>query len=210
MADMEIISQIVLIALGMVILGHVLNKILGLKRETTAELREKSLNLQERMKTAQVLQDRRMMLELQLEMKELMATMLKKQILPLTIRCIIFFGIFTVIGIIYGQYSYWFLTYFIASLCFSLISYGLNRLYRKITGKEDKTKSLLNGIMGTMTQEFNPSENIVSHSSSISTPIQQAQQEALSWKSKINISKENDLEKETSRTPANWKEKLEK
>ncbi|MHA1689695.1 MAG: hypothetical protein ACTSUN_10235 [Promethearchaeota archaeon] len=210
MADMEIISQIVLIALGMVILGHILNKILGLKRETTAELREKSLNLQERMKTAQVLQDRRMMLELQFEMKELMATMLKKQILPLSIRCIIFFGIFTVIGVVYGQYSYWFWTYFIASLCFSLISFGLNRLYRKITGKEDKTKSLLNGIMGSMTQEFNPSENIVSHSGSISSPIQQAQKETLAWKSKINAFQENNQEKEKSRSLVNWKEKLQK
>ncbi len=204
MSDIEIIFQIVLIALGMVILSLVLNKIMGLKQDTALELRQKTMNLQERMQTAQALQDARMMLELQAEMKELMSMMLKKQLIPLSIRCVIFLGIFSVLGFIYGQYAYWYWTYLISSLSFSLIWYGIRKLYYKATGKEQKGGGVLSGLMGTMNQGINPTEEFVHYSTP--TPIKPQ-----TWKEKLPSTEDETKEKNgENRSPADWKNKLQK
>ena len=70
MANGEIIIQIMLITIGMVALSEVLNKILGLNMEAARELRERSTNLQERMRTARLTGDPQEMLELQQESME--------------------------------------------------------------------------------------------------------------------------------------------
>lgn len=207
MSDIDIIFQIILVSFGMVLLSFILNKILGLKQETAVEIREKTLNLQERMQTAQALKDNKMMLELQMEMKELMTVMLKKQLIPLSIRCVIFLIIFSILGVIYGQYEFWYWTYFLSSLTISLITYGLRKLYRKATGKEQKSLGLSN-LMGTMSQGFNPSEEVVHYSE----PTPSKPQE--SWKTKIDTAKEVDKEEltpqEETQASASWKDKLQK
>lgn len=142
------------IALGMVLFSSLLNRIFGLKLEDMKELREKGFNLQERMSNAQALGDIQMMRDLQLESVALMKTMMKKQLIPMCVRCIIFIGIFAVIGVIYAPYDFWFLTYFLFSLLFSFSAMGIRYAYKKVTHKEDKTKLMSKELLGIL----NPSQ----------------------------------------------------
>ena len=165
MANEEIIIQIMLITLGMVGLSEILNRFMGLNMEAAKELREKSKNLQERMKTARLTGNSQEMFELQQESMTLTKLMMKKQMIPSCVRCIIFMGIFGLIGGIYAPYgnllpfpilifgSDWFAVYFLFSISFSLILYGLKRLYRKLTGKEDKRKKASKEILGMLAPE---------------------------------------------------------
>lgn len=165
MANEEIIIQIMFITLAMVGLSEILNRIMGLKGDTAREIREKSRNLQQRMKTANLTGNSQEMFALQQESIALTKLMMKKQLIPQCVRCFIFIGIFVLIGGIYGRYgnllpfpilifgSDWFALYILFSLGFSLILYGIKRLYRKLTGKEDKRKKASREILGMLRPE---------------------------------------------------------
>ena len=165
MANEEIIIQIMLITLGMVGLSEILNRFMGLNMDAAREMREKSKNLQERMKTARLTGNSQEMFELQQESMVLTKLMMRKQMIPSCVRCIIFMGIFGLVGGIYAPYgnllpfpilifgSDWFAVYFLFSISFSLILYGLKRLYRKLTGKEDKRKKASKEILGMLAPE---------------------------------------------------------
>jgi len=165
MANEEIIIQIMLITLGMVGLSEILNRFMGLNMDAAREMREKSKNLQERMKTARLTGNSQEMFELQQESMVLTKLMMRKQMIPSCVRCVIFMGIFGLVGGIYAPYgnllpfpilifgSNWFAVYFLFSISFSLILYGLKRLYRKLTGKEDKRKKASKEILGMLAPE---------------------------------------------------------
>jgi uncharacterized membrane protein (DUF106 family) len=174
MANIEIIIQIMLITLVMVGFGTVLNKIMGLNMDAAREIREKSQNLQERMKTVRLTGNVQEMAELQQESMVLTKLMMRKQMIPSCVRCLIFMGIFAVIGFVYADYadgllpfpilifgSGWFAVYFLFSIGFSLILYGFKRLYRKLTGKEDMRKKRSREILGMLSpQSGNQQGNI--------------------------------------------------
>ena len=151
MANEIIIIQIMFIALGMVAFSSLFNKLFGLNLKDMRELQEKGLNLQERTKNAQALGDMQLMRDLQSESVTLMKTMMKKQFVPMCARCIVFISIFAVIGIIYAPYEFWFLTYFLFSLLFSFSAMGIKYIYKKVTHKEDKTKTMSRELMGILT-----------------------------------------------------------
>ncbi len=161
MSNVVIIIQILFVTLGMIVLGMGLNYILGLRKEALREMRKKAKNLQERIKNAQLLGDYQLMAQTQQESLQFMKLMMKKQFIPLCLRCVIFISIFGVLGIIYSEYrsgllpfpllifgNGWIAIYIIFSISFSLIIYGVKRIYRKITGKGTKTQSYLKEIMG--------------------------------------------------------------
>ena len=163
MANLEIIIQIMFITLAMVGLSEILNRVFGLNMDTAREMRENSRNLQERMKTAKLTGNSQEMVALQQESIALTKVMMKKQMIPCCVRSFIFIGIFTLIGGIYASYAEgllpfpilffgtgWFAVYFLFSITFSLIIYGLKRLYRKLTGKEDKRKKASKEILGML------------------------------------------------------------
>ena len=174
MANEEIIIQIMLITLVMVGFSTVLNKIMGLNMDTAREIREKSQNLQERMKTVRLTGNVQEMAELQQESMVLTKLMMKKQMIPSCVRCLIYMGIFALIGFVYADYaegllpfpilifgSGWFAVYFLFSIGFSLILYGFKRLYRKLTGKEDMRKKRSREILGMLSpQSGNQQGNI--------------------------------------------------
>ncbi len=166
MANIEIIIQIMLITLVMVGFSTVLNRIMGLNMDTAREIREKSQNLQERMKTVRLTGNVQEMAELQQESMVLTKLMMKKQMIPSCVRCVLFMGIFAVIGFVYADYadglfpfpilifgSGWFAVYFLFSIGFSLILYGFKRLYRKLTGKEDMRKKRSREILGMLSPQ---------------------------------------------------------
>ena len=166
MAIGEIIIQIMLITIAMVALSEVLNRILGINMDAARDLREKSQNLQERMRTARLSGNPQEMHELQQESLELSKQMMKKQMIPTCVRCLIFWGIFALIGFVYADYvagllpfdllffgSGWFAIYFLFSITFSLIIYGFKKLYRKLTGKEVKRSRASRGMLGGQTED---------------------------------------------------------
>ncbi len=171
MANGEIIIQIMLITIGMVGLSEFLNRILGLNMGAARDLREKTQNLQERMRTARFTGNPQEMRELQQESMELTKQMMKKQMIPSCVRCLIFVGIILVIGAIYANYgenlipfpilffgSGWFAVYFLFSISFSLIIYGFKRLYRKLTGKEVNRRRASGGILGGLSPQSEDQE----------------------------------------------------
>jgi len=199
MANGEIIIQIMLITIAMISVGEILNKIMGVKSDAVRELREKSKNLRERMKTAQLTGNAQIMIELQRESMELTKIMMKKQMIPSCVRCIIFWGIFAVIGTVYAGYSEgllpflipffgdgWFAVYFLFSLTFSLILYGIKRLYKKLTGKEVKRNKP--SILGMAASKSGDSESNFQLTRQINEPIQERgyiDEQEDSWKSRV-------------------------
>jgi len=160
MANVAIILQILVITIGVVIFGMVLNKILGLSKEKITEFKEKASNIQERMRNAQTIGDIRMLSQLQRETMQFTKQIMLKQFVPLCVRCVIFLGIFGILGLIYGEYSEnllpfpilffgsgWIALYFLFSIGFSLIIYGIKKLYRKMTGKVGSAQGNLREIM---------------------------------------------------------------
>jgi hypothetical protein len=76
--------------------------------------------------------------------------MLKKQIAPMAIRCVIFLGIYAIISFHYGIYEYWFWIYFLFSLILSLLVFGIRKGYMKLTGKESKKEIFTKELIGTL------------------------------------------------------------
>ena len=160
MSNAVIIIQILFITIGMIVLGMTLNYMLGLRKEALREMRKKATNLQERIKNAQLLGDYQLMAQTQKESIQFMKLMMKKQLIPLCVRCVIFISIFAVLGFIYSDIpnllpfpllifgSGWVAIYIIFSISISLLIYGVKRIYRKITGKGTKSQNYLKEIMG--------------------------------------------------------------
>ncbi|MHA1149437.1 MAG: EMC3/TMCO1 family protein [Promethearchaeota archaeon] len=160
MTSEDIILQLFFVAIGMTIFSLLLNKILGLKPERMKLFRQKLLNLQDRMKQAQILEDPQLMHSLQFEMMQLSKEMLKKQVLPMCIRCFIFIGILIFLNFIYADYvtgllpfpilffgDGWFAVYFLFALAIGFTIFGIKQLYYKITGKESKRKRMAREMM---------------------------------------------------------------
>ena len=161
------------ITIGMVALSEILNRIFGLNMETAKLLREKSQDLQQRMANARITRNPEEMIQLNRESIEISKLMMKKQLIPSCVRCIIFIGIFALVGVLYAKYavgllpfsiplfgSGWFAIYFLFSLTFSVILYGFKRLYRKLTGKEVKRSGTLGGLLGTFSHQTEEQINL--------------------------------------------------
>jgi len=184
----------------MFIFGIVLNRILGISKETINEFREKALNLQERMRNAQVIGDAQLMVQLQRETMHLTKQIMLKQFIPLCLRCSIFIGIFAILSFIYTDYdsgllpfpllffgSGWFALYFLFSISVSLIAYGVKRLYKKLTGKDIRTQKDLRELMQIMSPAPQRSGFSLPLTGDTSRGVQEEDQlkEKDSWKKRI-------------------------
>ncbi|MHA1670733.1 MAG: EMC3/TMCO1 family protein [Promethearchaeota archaeon] len=200
MANEIVIFQIFLVTLGMVALSMIFNKLTGLNRESAKEIREQTLDLQERMRVAQQEGNSQNLRQLQKESIELTKTMMKKQLIPSCVRCFIFFGIFGVLGIFFAQYTTgllpfqvlffgngWVGVYFLFSISLSLFIYLVKRLYRKMTGKEDKRKVEKQEIMGmlTSTSGNSPEYMQLNVKNYEQTHVNEPSERKDSWKEKI-------------------------
>ncbi|MFW9876052.1 MAG: hypothetical protein ACFFG0_23360 [Candidatus Thorarchaeota archaeon] len=202
MSDAVIILQIMLITTGMIILGMILNKVLGLSKDKIAEFKERASNLQERIRNAQVIGDIHMMAHLQRETMQLTKQIMLKQFVPLCLRCFIFIGIFAILGFIYADYDRgllpfpilifgngWIALYFLFSIGFSLLIFAIRKLYKRITGKETSTQSNLREIL----QLISPTQQPSGISFRVSDAIPSSKEEG------------NSFEKKES-----WKERIQK
>ncbi|MFW9772175.1 MAG: EMC3/TMCO1 family protein [Promethearchaeota archaeon] len=203
MTNVDIILQIMLISMGMVALSLLLNRLLGINLNTAKEMREKALNLQERMRTAQITGDVQALLKLQQESTSLMKQMMKKQLIPTCLRCIVFLGIFAIIGIFYANYASgllpffipllgdgWVALYFLFSLSFSLLAYGIKRLYRKITGKTDPKARISKEVMDVLSPRSEETGSGFQLTRPLQSSFQNSEQEKKtekldSWKDRI-------------------------
>jgi len=200
MSNALIILQIMLITIGMIILGMILNKVLGLSKEKMTEFKERASNLQERIRNAQVVGDIQMMAHLQRETMQFTKQIMLKQFVPLCLRCFFFIGIFAVLGFIYADYGSgllpfpllifgngWVAIYFIFSISFSLIIFGIKKLYKRITGKGISTQSHFREIM----QLVSPTQQTSGISFQVSDAVPSSKEEENSsertdsWKERI-------------------------
>jgi len=212
MSNTAIILQIMFITIGMIILGMILNRILGLRREIMKEFRDKAFNLQERLRNAQVLGDMQLMMQLQRETVQLTKQIMVKQFVPMCIRCLIFIGIFMILGFIYSNYdsgllsfpllffgSGWVAIYIVFSLSFSLAIFGVKLIYKKLTGQETRKQNYLRDIM----QILSPSQESSGFSLGLSTPVT----------SKTGIQQSNvhssDIEESSTKNDS-WKHRIQK
>ena len=211
MSNAVIIIQILFITIGMIVLGMVLNYMLGLRKEALREMRKKAMNLQERIKNAQLIGDYQLMAQTQKESIQFMKLMMKKQFIPLCVRCVIFISIFAVLGAIYSDYrsgllpfpllifdSGWVAIYMIFSISISLLIYGVKRLYRKITGKGTKKQSYLKEIMGLISSPQQSDE--------LSFQISSNTQNSMNDYRDINAGRTNE---DLSSRKNSWKERIE-
>ena len=197
----------------MIILGMVLNKILGTSRGKITEFKEKALNIQERMRTAQAVGDIRMLSQLQRETMQFTKQIMVKQLVPLCLRCVIFIVIFGILGIVYANYSSgllpvpilifgtgWVAVYFLFSISFSLIIFGVKRLYKKIT---DQT---------TSSQQKNLREvlEIISPTQRNSRMSFQVSETAPSRVTTIDANMASNTEEEYQEKSDSWKDRIEK
>lgn len=201
MSNVGIILQIMLITLGMVIFGMILNRLLGLSRETMAEFKEQALNLRERIRNAQVIGDIQMMAQVQRETLQFTKKIMVRQFVPLCVRCFIFIGIFAILSFFYAEYNKgllpfpilifgngWIALYFVFSVCFSLIIFGIRKLYKRYTGKDIATQSNLREIM-ELVSPTRQSSGISFQVSSTANP---------------------NIEENTSKKTDSWKDRIEK
>lgn len=200
MSNAVIILQIMLITIGVLILGMILNKVLGLSKEKITEFKERASNLQERIRNAQAIGDIRMMAQVQRETMQYTKQIMLKQFVPLCLRCFIFIGIFAVLGFIYSDYDSgllpfpllffgngWVAIYFTFSISFSLIIFGIKKLYKRITGKDISTQSHFREIM----QLVSPTQQTSGISFQVSDAVPSSKEERSSpertdsWKERI-------------------------
>jgi len=189
-----------LITIGVIILGMIFNKVLGLSKEKITEFKERASNLQERMRNAQVIGDIQTMAKLQRETMQFTKQIMLKQFVPLCLRCFIFIGIFAALGFIYADYDSgllpfpllifgngWVAIYFTFSISFSLIIFGIKKLYKRITGKDVSTQSYLREIM----QLVSPTQQTSGISFQVSDAVPSSKEEensserTNSWKERI-------------------------
>lgn len=210
MSNALIILQLLLITISMIMLGMVLNRILGLKKANFNEFKEKALNLQERLKNAQVLGDIRLMAQVQRETMQFTKQIMLKQFIPLCLRCFIFIAIFAILNFIYtpnyksGLLPFplfilgngWIAIYFLFSITLSLIIFGIKKLYKKMTGKKLSSQNKFREIM----QIMSPREQI----SGISYQVPGISNSSLQ-KMKRNVSTNQDGE---SKKSDSWKDRL--
>lgn len=184
----------------MIILGMILNKVLGLSKEKITEFKDRASNLQERMRNAQVIGDIQMMAQLQRETMQFTKQIIIKQFVPLCLRCFIFIGVFAVLGFIYADYASgllpfpvlifgngWVAFYFIFSISFSLFIFGIKKLYKRITGKGISSQNHLREIMQLVspTQRTSGISYQVSGAVSSSKEEEKSSERTNSWKERI-------------------------
>ena len=205
MAIGDIIVQIFLITLVMVAFSELLNKLMGLDMNTARELREKAKNIQERMKTAQLTNDIEEMYRVQRESVQLSKQMMKKQLIPSCVRCVIFFGIFGVLSFFYADYSEgifpfpilffgsgWIALYFLFSVGLNLLVWGIKKAYRKYMGKEDVRKKASREISGMLSLQQQESEGNIQLTRPLPEPYNKTsytpneeESKSETWKTKI-------------------------
>ncbi len=156
--QLDVWIQIMLISLGITILSQFTNKLMKLDSQhmkaTQTRLRELSQELEASRgggtMNYQVGTTTRSYDEINRELMSLMKKMAKEQFLPMGIRCGVFWGIFAIIGVIYGPAGTvlpfdfiffgheWVGAYVMFSLIFGFSIFGLQKLYKKLTHQDQK------------------------------------------------------------------------
>ena len=199
----DVIFELMFIALAMVLFSLLLNKLLGVRASKMREIRDKAKNLRERVRQAEILGDPALMQQLQVETMALMKHMLKKQLIPMCVRCLIFLVIFIIISMLYNQYDpLWYWIYFLFSFSFSMIVFGIKYLYKKVTKKEDRKKGFAKEIMESIYPKQSsalqgPGFHIAGHPATESQNISSSQELT-----------NGDEEKKEVEKPDAWKDKI--
>jgi len=167
---MDVWLQILLFSLGISIFSQLLNKLMKIDPNTIKSTQSRLKQLYQELEMNRNSHEinisggnsPRSNQEINQELFELTKKMTKEQLLPTCLRCGIFWVIYAILGFLYGQYtegvipfpmlffgSGWVGAYFLFSLIFGFGFYGLQRLYRKITHREQNVISTEKPGLGT-------------------------------------------------------------
>lgn len=163
-APPEIILQIMGISLLRLLISNLMNRKFGLSQESMMLQQERMQMLQEKMMKAQRFNNYELFQETQLELSVEMKDLMKKQMIPMCIRTLIFLGVFGLLRLLYGQYDEifpiqilifgkgWAAVYILTSLGASLLIALIKRIFRKGPQKQQFSDiaGLNSGVMSGM------------------------------------------------------------
>jgi hypothetical protein len=187
-APTEVIWQIVGISLGMVIFSQIFSKKFGTSAAQQLDVQQKVQEFQQRLMEAQ--HSPRAMQGIQMEMMTYMKTILKKQILPMCVQTIIFFAVYGLLALLYGQYTEiftfdvfifgrgYFALYFLVSLGFSLTLGLIKAGIRKIR-PPDKSKEVIQDSLRVLQQNIFSSQYQYPRYGGVSNPNPQERMPSL-------------------------------
>lgn len=151
-APPNVIWTIAGICIAMSLFSQWFSKRFSVPREQQMETQRRTQELQARMKDARG--DQEAMMQMNQEMMVLMKGMYKKQIIPMFIRSIIWFGLWGLLNLFFGQYDEYlpfnfvmgrtlFSLYIFVSLSFSVVMMGGKMIARKINPEKHAKKEVI-------------------------------------------------------------------
>jgi hypothetical protein len=124
--------EMFLFIIGMLLFSQLFNKFFGIKASDQMATQEHIRELQQELLENQ--DDPNELMRLQGEMAQIMRKMMSKTILPMCIRCVIFWGIFWILGIRFAGVNFigggYFPFYIVVSIGISIAMYYIKRLFK--------------------------------------------------------------------------------
>ena len=220
-ATPEIIFQIMGFSIFMVILSMIMNKKFMLSQEGMMAQQERMQILQEKLLKAQKFNNIELFQEAQTELANEMRDLMKKQMIPMCFRTLIFLGMFGLLGLIYGQYDSifpfpilffgkgWAAVYILTSLGLSLIISLFKKIFKKGAQQQPfvDIAGIRSGMMNLPMNSMNSPMRPQSNSSDFNI---ENQEDIPEWKQKLNSATQGStaVSKENQEDIPEWKRKL--
>ncbi|WP_371803646.1 EMC3/TMCO1 family protein [Candidatus Lokiarchaeum ossiferum] len=172
-APPNVVWTIAGICIAMSLFSQWFSKRFSVSREQQMETQRRTQELQARMKEARG--DQEAMMRMNQEMMELMKGMYKTQLIPMLIRSVIWFGLWGLLNLFFGDYDEYlpfnfvmgrklFSLYIFVSLCFSVVLVGGKMIARKLNPeKHAKQEVIVDHINALDTKIMYASENPQNH-----------------------------------------------
>ncbi|MHA1613064.1 MAG: hypothetical protein ACTSYU_13485 [Promethearchaeota archaeon] len=181
-APAEVVWQIVGISLIMFTFSQWFSRRFKVSQESQMQIQMQVQDLQDQLKVAQEEHNPELTVQLNAEMMEVMKVMYKKQLVPMLIRSVVFFGLFGLMRLLYGGFDEYlpftfllgrtlFSLYLLVSLSASLVLFLIRYIMKKINPKDtpkeevviDKLRALQSNIIVNRSAEGDNAGNISSY-----------------------------------------------
>jgi uncharacterized membrane protein (DUF106 family) len=228
-APPEIILQIIGFSIFMVILSMIMNKKYMLSQEAMMAQQERMQMLQEKLMKAQRFNNIELFQEAQAELANEMKELMRKQMIPMCVRTLVFLGMFGLLGLLYGQYDSifpfpilffgkgWAAVYILTSLGLSLLIALFKKIFKKGTTQQPfvDIAGIRSGMMNLSMNQMTPMNSIPPTNKSTADPplnsaLSNDEEKIPEWKKKMNAEESNQQTNKESQ-PDNipeWKRKL--
>ena len=202
-APLDVVWKIVGISLVMFAFSQWFSRRFKVSPDSQLQIRMQTQDLQDRLKAAQEDHNPELTAQLNAEMMNIMKEMYKKQLLPMLIRSVVFFGIFGLMNLLYGGYDKYIDTNFLqgslfalyvivsfgASAVLMLIRYAIKKIHPPTEQKEevviDKLGALQSNIILNHKAEGENTENNSAYTSTSEDYLDANEKREKGWKDRI-------------------------